>query len=193
MIRSYRCAANDAQACAMRMPPPLLLLLCACCAGGPTQQRPRPIGQPFTSAGRIYDLYLSPQAAARDLDDLGARSRQLLARETDLSGIADGSKRLLAAPVDEAGRLDEAAQFTRGLLAAETDRLADLADASALAPLDPTKDLADLRAALEQLPSTLQLDRRPMAEPDDLERRTDPDDDRPEASWWNRLLRRIFP
>jgi hypothetical protein len=34
--------------------------------------------------------------------------------------------------------------------------------------------------------------RRPLGEPDDREHRTDPTDERPEATWWQRVRRRLW-
>lgn len=50
---------------------------------------------------------------------------------------------------------------------------------------------ADFAAALADVPTMLGLDRRPLGEPSDREHRTDPNDDRPEATLWQRLARRL--
>jgi hypothetical protein len=50
-------------------------------------------------------------------------------------------------------------------------------------------------SALSVVPHVLGLDRRPLGEPSDREHRTDLHDERPEATFWQRLWRRLqlFP
>ena len=53
--------------------------------------------------------------------------------------------------------------------------------------------LSKLAHDLEIAGYLLGLERRGLGEIDDPEHRTHPSDNRPVASWWQRLSRRIFP
>jgi hypothetical protein len=55
----------------------------------------------------------------------------------------------------------------------------------------PDRATARFAAALADLPTIFGLDRRPLGEPSDREHRTDPNDNRPEATLWQRLARRL--
>lgn len=55
----------------------------------------------------------------------------------------------------------------------------------------PERWAATLADRLASVPRFLRLDRRPLNEPDDLEHRTDPHDERPEATFWERVWRRL--
>ena len=61
-----------------------------------------------------------------------------------------------------------------------------------VAPMGTPDEVASrLAEDLANLPAILGLERRPMGEHDDREHRTDPDDDRPEKTFGQRLLRRL--
>jgi len=55
----------------------------------------------------------------------------------------------------------------------------------------PDEFAARLASDLANLPAMLGLERRPMGEHDDREHRTNPDDNRPEKTFGERLLRRL--
>jgi hypothetical protein len=61
------------------------------------------------------------------------------------------------------------------------------------ADLEPSPErwATTLADRMANVPRFLRLDRRPMSEPGDLEHRTDPHDERPEATFWERVWRRL--
>lgn len=168
----------------------LPLLLAVACVGSETQQRPRPLDAPVRSAARLFDEFLSPQAVARDLQQMRDRTTQIAADEADF-----GDARANAAELAdrELRRPRAMVEGFEGLVAGEGDRLARFPDAEGFAAIDPRQDFTDLRSSVLDLPRTLGLDRRPLGEPDDRRHRTDPWDNHPEAGWSSRILRRILP
>lgn len=168
----------------------LLALFGAACSGTPTQTAPRPLDAPVRSLGRFYDLFVSPEAVGRDLASMRERTESLVAAETDVRKPFDSAGQVLAR---ESDRLDDAPRSAVALVDREGDRLGDLRNSRGFTALDPSTDLADLGDDLRHLPRTLRLDRPMMGESDDRRHRTDPDDDRPEASFGPRLWRRLFP
>lgn len=172
---------------------PCVYLACLCvaaCSGTPTRTAPRPLDAPVRSMSRMYEMFLSPAAIGRDVGEMRDRTRSLLANETDVRAPLDSAGNLLRT---ETNRLGDAPRSAGRLLGAESERLGDLRTSPGYQALDPRQDLADLGQSVRALPHTLQLDRRPMGESDDRRHRTDPDDDRPEASFGARLWRRLFP
>lgn len=182
------CAASHSRAnfAAIALP----LLLAFACVGSETQQRPRPIDAPVRSAARLFEEFLSPQAIAKDLQQMRDRSVQIASDEADF-----GDARATAGELTdrELRRPGEMVAGAKDLLAGEGDRLGRFPDAEGFAALDPRKDFTDLRSSVLDLPRTLGLDRRPLGEPDDRRHRTDPWDNHPEAGWSSRILRRILP
>jgi len=176
----------------MRVPPVLqvlLLGLCACQAR-PTLQQPRPLTAPFTSAARMFDLWLSPRSIARDTGELSAGAARLVHDELDFGTARKTAKAMLGEPPQ---RIGAAVASTRRLVGHEVVRLGDLRRSEGWSALDPRWDLVDLAADTHRLPEFLHLEQRALGEPDDREHRTDPADDRPEAGWLPRILRRILP
>jgi len=57
--------------------------------------------------------------------------------------------------------------------------------------LSPDRIARDVADDTAKLPAVFGLDRRPLGEIDDREHRTDPHDDRPEATLWQRIARRL--
>ncbi len=167
----------------------LLLLALAACNSQPTVQPHRPLSAPFASLQKVAAQWFAPSAIAADARQMFAGTGRLLADEADV-GTA---RRTLLRLGEEPERLRDLADDTGALLASEAARPGHLPESQGLAALDPRPDCADLAADLHRLPHTLQLDRRALGEPDDVQHRTDPDDDHPEASWSARLLRRILP
>ncbi len=196
MDAGRRIASNENARCAslprVAATAAAVLAICALgsCVGSPTQQRPRPLDAPVRSAARLFDEFLSPQAVARDLQQMRDRSTQLAADEADF-----GDARATAGEIAdrELRRPRAMVEGAENLLAGEGDRLARFPDAEGFAAIDPQKDFTDLRSSVLDLPRTLGLDRRPLGEPDDRRHRTDPWDNHPEAGWSSRILRRILP
>src|SRR5262245_53282107 len=171
------------------MPSVLLLGLCACQAR-PTLQQPRPLSAPFTSAARVFDLWFSPNAIARDTSEMTADAARLVRGELDFGTARKTAKALLGEPPQ---RIGAAFASTRKLTNAEIVRLGDLRTSPGWSALDPRPDLVDLADAAHRLPEYLHVEQRALGEPDDREHRTDPADDSPEAGWLPRILRRILP
>ena len=175
----------------MRVPLVLLVLLGLCaCQARPTLQQPRPLSAPFTSAARVFDLWFSPNAIARDTRELTTDAGRLLRGELDFGTAGKTAKALLSEPPQ---RIGAAVASTRKLTGAEVVRLGDLRRSPGWSALDPRPDLVDLADDTHRLPEFLHLEQRALGEPDDREHRTDPTDDSPEAGWLPRILRRILP
>lgn len=168
----------------------LVALVLAACQTEPTQDRPRPLDAPFRSAARIVDQFLSPTAVARDLGEMRERATQMAADEADLG---DSGKVASSLAQRESGRTRTMADGAVALVDREQDRFGMLARSQGFAAIDPTQDLSQLRRTILRVPRTLQFDRRPLGEPDDVQHRTDPWDNHPEAGWTSRILRRVLP
>lgn len=168
----------------------LAALAFAACQTEPTQSRPRPIDAPFRSAARLVDQFLSPTAVARDLGDMRERATQMAQDEADL-----GDARKVASQVAfrESGRARAMADGAVAMVDREQERFGMLAQSQGFDAIDPSHDLSQLRNTILRMPRTLQFDRRPLGEPDDVQHRTDPWDNHPEAGWTSRILRRVLP
>jgi hypothetical protein len=165
------------------MPPRPLLLLAvlplAACAGQPRHR------SPLAAAGRVLAIDFDQRRVAH----VGALPERLhtgasseLARVGDLPPPAP----LVA---NETTRLVDASRTAKHLAANEASRRPNLPDVVLPDAGTFGQALAD---ALADLPALL-WPRRPMGEIDDRRHRTDPADDRPEASLWQRLRRRLLP
>ncbi len=168
----------------------LLALALGACQTEPTQDRPRPLGAPVRSAARIVDQFLSPTAVARDLGQVRERATQLATDEADLGNAGTVASTVARRESERARAMADSAV---ALVDREQDRFGLLRQSQGFAALDPTEDLSQLRTAILRMPRTLQFDRRPLGEPDDVQHRTDPRDNHPEAVWSSRILRRILP
>lgn len=177
----------------MRPPAALPLLLLsiagAGCASRPAMQQPRPLSAPVTSTRHLIEVWLGPTAMARDLQDMRKGATAVVAGEFDLGTAKARLQYLMREPL----RVRTLARDSKNLVATEVGRVGRLRHESALSVFDPGRSAAKLASAVRRLPATLQLDRRPLGEPDDLQHRTDLGDDRPEAGWLGRILRRILP
>jgi|KBSSwiStaDraftv2_1062776.scaffolds.fasta_scaffold738801_1 hypothetical protein len=173
---------------------PVLLLgvlpLGGACQARPTLQQPRPLSAPFTSAARVFDLWLSPHAIARDTGELSTGAVRLVRGELDFGTAGKTAKAMLGEPPQ---RIGAAVASTRKLTSHEIVRLGDLRRSPGWSALDPRPDLVDLADDTHRLGQYLHVDQRALGEPDDREHRVDPADDRPEAGWLPRILRRILP
>lgn len=170
----WRYAAGMRAHCAL---PGLLLLLGACANHAPARR-----ASPLDGLSRVAALDVGPRAMHRRLASLDRVQDRVL---DDLPG---------AAPAQAAHLLDrEAARASRPLDHGEQLFARELARTPALPPAWlPTRssvgqDLADGLHRVGELLLPAQL----LPERDDRRHRTDPADDRPEASWWQRLRRRL--
>ena len=110
--------------------------------------------------------------------------------------LALSSLSVLGLPAAGAGRTMALPARIGEFAAAEGRRSSDAVQA--VPPLlrqvgDPNRFAATTARDLERAGFLLGLERRPLGEIDDREHRTDPDDDRPEKTFWQRLWRRVFP
>ncbi len=161
--------------------PALLLLLLSACSSPPVPMRPP--HSPLAAFERVLALDFRPASRARwaCLPALPGAAANELARAGDLAPSLDGLP-------NELQRLPSARARGSQLAAAELRRRPDL-DGVLPEPRQLGQDLAD---ALVEVPAHAGLLRPPMSEPDDRRHRTDPDDDRPERSLWQRLSRRLW-
>lgn len=162
----------------------------AACQTEPTQNRPRPLDAPLRSAARIVDQFFSPTAVTRDFGEMRERATQIAADEADLGNAGKVASSVAAR---ESERARAMADGTVAMVDREEDRFGMLARSRGFAAIDPTQDLSHLRRTILRVPRTLQFDRRPLGEPDDVQHRTDPWDNHPEAGWTSRILRRVLP
>lgn len=173
----------------------------------------RTVSRRPTIAAALCCLLTGCYTAPRLEDDLSpvSRAKNVFARDLSTSGwIAhyENVARLLSGIGPEVSRLARIEPRATGLASASQSRVAALpAQAGSLAiselgrwqraelptALEPNLDqwshtLAD---RLANVPRFLRLDRRAMSEPGDMENRTDPHDERPEATLWERVRRRL--
>jgi hypothetical protein len=174
-------AAADYTARVMRPSRFALLLVLAACSAPPVPMRAP--HSPLTALERVLAIDFRAQSRARwaSLPELAASAAAELARTRD---FATGLGKL----PDELQRLPAARTDAARLAAAELRRRPDLAP---VVP-EPRRLGQDLADALVEAPAHLGLTKPPLGEPDDRRHRTDPDDDRPERSLWQRLSRRLW-
>ena len=171
---------------------PLLLLLLggAACAGPGTVHRARPLDAPLHSAARLWTDWFSPAAVGRDLASAADRAAGLAKEPRRLTQASATAGNILAA---EPRRLRGLGDSGGELLGRELRRTPFLPSPTLQRALDPLSRLHNLAGVVRDPSHVLGLDRRILGEPDDLEHRTDPADDRPEASLGARIWRRIAP
>jgi hypothetical protein len=172
------------------MPVPRLVTLvaaatvAAACAAPRDDRRPSPID----GMQRVLAIDLSPRALTRRGDRL-ARVGPALRAELACGDVADDGAALVAGEVRRTGDAVDAAGDLAG---AELERRPNVA-ATARVVLPPPHELGqDVADVLGKLLAMLGLERRPLGEIDDRMHRTDPSDRRPEATWWQRLRRRLW-
>ena len=100
-------------------------------------------------------------------------------------------KTVPAAAAESVARAGERIPQTVATLAANELERPLNARTSVFARLAPDRIAHDVGEAAASVPHVLGLDRRPLGEIDDREHRTDPHDDRPEATLWQRIARRL--
>lgn len=162
---------------------PLLLVLPLALAGGCTAPPPEARG-PRAGLERMLAIDFGSSAMARRHAGW-TRVRSGVAAELRRPSAWP---RTLAGADDELQRLHTAKTDATSLLAAEAKRHPTVPATLQVAPNTWARDLA---ASLAALPAVLGLEHRPLREPGDREHRTDPNDDRPEATLWQRLARRL--
>ncbi|MBK8100764.1 MAG: hypothetical protein IPK26_27065 [Planctomycetes bacterium] len=155
-----------------------ILLLSACSA---TPGRNDALGSPHG----LWVRFLSPTAIGNDLAGMTRSAAGAANGELARSGrLPHRTGELAGRELARGGQLPAATSWVSG----ETERLGD-ATASARRLVD---DLAgNPIQALATAPTVIDLDRPLLPESDDRRHRTDPRDDRPEATFWERLRRRL--
>lgn len=173
----------------MRVSPAIALACCAAlwfvsCRSVPHDER-----GPIATAQRMLALDFSPRAAERQ-SLAWQRLRASVGTEAQRAGRLPSPTSVLAAELQRSGRSCEAAAAT---VAAAT--VAVMARKPRPLPkalrTDPAQWAACLVDALAALPAALRLEHPAMSEPTDRRHRTDPGDDRPEATLAQRLARRL--
>lgn len=160
----------------------LLVLVAANACSAPSSDRRRTAWQ---SAQRVLGIDLSDTAMARRVERLEKLPAMFTREWHRTAGIAD---ELASAVPDESARLTAATGRAKAWLLAEERRRPHVP-----ATVLPTahafgQALADDVALL----GTLLTGPRPLPEIDDRAHRTDPEDAHPEATWWQRLRRRLW-
>lgn len=156
-------------------------LLCACltaCAAPPG--RPH---SPVTSAQRVLAIDFAPAVVAR-------RSQALQRLPAHVAGEAGRAGQLAHVPAAAASEMTRVAKAPPRAAALAGDELARRPDLTTVVP-SPDKLGQRLSDDLGAMPAYLGIRHRPLREIDDREHRTDPDDDRPEKSMWERISRRL--
>lgn len=168
----------------MRVSPAIAFACCvALCLGSCTSVADDERG-PMATAQRMLALDFGQRAAERQ-SLAWRRLRGAVGAEAQRAGDLPSPGSALAAELQRSGEARAAAAAT-GAVVARTPR-----------PLpkslrtDPAQWAADLVDAFAALPAVLRLEDRAMGEPSDRRHRTDPADDRPEATLAQRLARRL--
>lgn len=164
----------------------LLTAALAGCVGNPTFQEAR---SPWHKVERLLALDFSNQAAQRrrrGIERMLDLPQREMTRVPRLVTALDGApERMTRRAAGLPGRISR-------VLGGEFDRAQKLPGHLPAMP-DPDRIARTLARDVERAGHVLGLERRPLGEPSDPEHRTDPHDDRPVMSWWQRLRRRILP
>ena len=148
-----------------------------------------PLGAPKTPVSVLQHVFAGDLSTSGFADRTrGAETtlRALAAEPLRTARIAPTAGRILA---DEPGRLAEIAPRTKSIAADELARIPSAAHvATVLFPSPPARPAEDIRRVARRLLGTEAF----LGEIDDVRHRTDPDDDHPEKSLWQRLRRRLW-
>jgi hypothetical protein len=169
---------------------PRLCLLLACalpaCTGPAAERIEDRMVRPVHSTERIVASELAPAEVAKSVRHITEQTKVLIG---DPVAPVHSTKAAVNAIPGEVARLGSMKREGSDLVSRETTRLKwpgwigdEFARVGKLGA-DPMGHMTTL----------LGLDKRLLGEPNDLRHRTDPTDDSPEASWSERLVRRIFP
>ena len=142
-----------------------------------------PSHSPIKSAQRVLAVDFSPSVLARREQSL----QRLPGHVADEARRADSLTTTPADVRDELSRVDHIPATARSLA---TDELTRRPNLSAVVP-SPDELGRTLSDDLGNVPAYLGIRHRPLRELDDREHRTDPADDRPEQTMWQRVARRL--
>lgn len=149
------------------------------CTAAPADER-----GPLATAQRMLALDFGPRATARQ-QLAWQRLRGVVGAEAARAGELPSPSTTLAAELQRVDDARAAAAATVAVVARKPRPVPKQLRT------DPAQWAADLVEALATLPAALHLESRAMGEANDRRHRTDPTDDRPEASLAQRLARRL--
>lgn len=149
------------------------------CTAVPAEER-----GPLATAQRMLAIDFGPQAAAKQ-SRAWQRVRGIVGAEAPRAGALPTPTTELQAELQRATKARTTAAATAAGIARKP-RPVPMA-----LRIDPAAWAAGIVDVLAALPAVLRLEQRAPSEPTDRRHRTDPSDDRPEATWLQRLARRL--
>ena len=155
-----------------------VLWLGACTAVPPEERGP------LATAQRMLAIDFGPQAAAKQ-SRAWQRLRAVVGSDAQRAGELPAASSALAGELQRAADARTTAATTVAGIARKPRPLPKELRT------DPAQWAAGIVDALAALPGLLRFDRRAMNEPNDRRHRTNPFDDRPEATLAQRLVRRL--
>lgn len=162
----------------------------AACGSASADRAAAELGAPVQSARDLLAGELDPQHVGRRLGNIGQRLRGLLG-EPQRTAVA--LRNAASALPDEALRATHARDLALGWLGDTVTHLPRGVPEWLADEVSPASFGTAARSAVDRAAALLVPGHRPLGEHDDLQHRTDPGDDRPEAPWLDRILRRILP
>ncbi len=138
---------------------------------------------PVAGAQRVLAVDFAPSVLAR-------RSQSLQRQPGHVAGEARRAEALAHVPQAAAGEMKRVAKAPVRARSIAGDELARRPDLTTVVP-SPEELGQRVADDLGAMPAYLGIRHRPLREIDDREHRTDPDDDRPEKTLWQRLSRRL--
>jgi hypothetical protein len=159
----------------------LVPVLAAACVSPDAEWR----HEPAAGLERVLAVDLAPAAASRRQQRLALVPRALAAETQRLGGAERAAAAIAGAEVD---RVAAARTTGTAVVQNELARRPHLPAGLVPGAFRAGQDVAD---GLVLVGGALVPPRRPLPEIDDVPHRTDPDDARPEATWWQRLRRRL--
>ena len=167
----------------MRGPSAIVLLLTLTACAAP----PEGAHNPVAGAQRVLAVDFSPSVIAR-------REQSIQRLPGHVAHEAQRASRFGEIPTDATRELSRTARVPRTtstIASSEVDRAGDIPDAVAEIVPSPEELGQRISDDIGNTPAYLGMTHRPLREIDDREHRTDPDDDRPEKTLWQRLARRL--
>ena len=163
----------------------LSLLAATACRGGPPLDQPRSLGAPAKSAKQILVLMFDPVEMGQDIGNIRDGIKSAFADQMDLG---KSNERFVWIYESAQSRLGQIEKTSATMADNEIRRIKNLPDNPIFHQLSPQHMGQQLQQCFRSVPTVLGHNRRPLPEPDDLERRTDPDQNQPEASFLARVL-----
>jgi hypothetical protein len=155
------------------------------CYAPPPIEAPK---NPWTGVKRVFEWDLSTPGFARRSHHIENTVVELAHEPEPAAGIAETSRDLLQT---EATRVASVAPDAERIAVAELTRRPSSRTVDEVLLDEPERVAHLVDDARTDLPVLLVIAHRPLGEIDDKRHRTDPDDDRPEATMWQRIARRL--